>query len=124
MSPAPRLPLEVRRPEDRVRLVPLPLPVPPLPVVPLIVPPVVTPAPVPVAAGRRPAVPLALAGALGVLGELDPVTSASPHTLQYPPSIVPPQPGWEHGVLTVVMSAPAGRVDDARTPHAGRSGRD
>jgi hypothetical protein len=106
ISPAPRLPLVVRRPDDRVRLVPLPLPVPrlpvlplpdvplpvfplpdvplpdvPLPVLPLPVPPADGTDPAPGVAGRRPAVPgpLALPGPL-----LEPLALPEPVVLPGP----------------------------------------
>jgi hypothetical protein len=94
-SPAPRWPRDDLVLPARVRRLPEPLPLP-VPVVPPPVPPEPVP-PEPDAAGAdagaEPAAAAAWAG-----------SGASPQVSQYPPSIVPPQPGRMHLMTVLVMA--------------------
>src|SRR5215472_11586891 len=118
-SPAPRCPRADRLLPARMRR----LPVRPLPVRPLEDP---EPAP---PDGAEPAPPTGAepgrAGGTGgrpgteaVSGAAGAGTAASPQVSQYPPSIVPPQPGRVHVVAVVVM--PAASVRRTPAPPAGR----
>jgi hypothetical protein len=101
-SPAPRWPRDDLVLPARVRRLPEPLRVRPLPVP--VVPPPVPPEPVPpepdgaeAEAGAEPAGAAAWAG-----------SGASPQVSQYPPSIVPPQPGLVHFPVAATAAGATG----------------
>src|SRR5690242_15125228 len=110
--PAPRWPRDDLVLPARVRRLPEPLPVVPVPVPVVPVPVPVVPMPAPPGPEKVAGDGAEPAGATGWAG-----SGASPHVSQYPPSIVPPQPGRVHLITVLVMAVSP--VHSGRAPPAG-----